>query len=133
VARIVSLKSRTYAVGEVITQRLDSFPPFVQGIRVMVTREPDGTWPGTVEEIVATVTAQWNDGSGITWSLPGGVVPGHFDPLLLAHELIVYVPKEANPEIGNKGQARRKAVVGAIVRIAFHRELQTAITMEAAG
>lgn len=102
---------------------LDSFPPFVSKIQCSFTREG---WPGQ-GEIVMTVIALWDSGGGARATFFGGVVPGKGGQPAPVSAIIIDVPEIAD----ERGQPRKKAVVGGVVQVHIHQALTTSITLEA--
>lgn len=125
--RIISEPSRLYQPtpsDAPLEFRLDSFPPFVSQIRCSFTRE---NFPGTPDDIVIVVSALWDSGGGGVASIMGGVVQGKDGQPATVSSITINVPEAAD----ERGQPRKKAVVGGVVQVRIFQALTTAIRLEA--
>ena len=122
-ARSVTIPSAQYqGGGPPIIINLDDFPGNYNELKVTVTREPAGVWPGTNADEVMSISMKWNDGSGQDVGLPGGTLLDRFtSAVVLQHTPTVQVPRV--------GQGK-KNLVGGTVTITVHQTLTTTISAE---
>lgn len=114
-ARTISINSREYSP-QIVQHSVDQLPGKPVALRATFTRE---SWPGTNEDTVITVTAQWRDGPGLTVDLPGGTVISKDGSVATTSVVVVPVPA-----------LRKRDYLAGDFTIQVHQTLRTALVVE---
>lgn len=120
--RKFDVPSTVYAVGT-YTFDINNLPPNVEKITASFSREG---WPGVPADDVARVTILWNDGSGGSFTFPGGTVLKK-DGTIATHSMVETEVPIVQGLVGRE----RKAVQTGTVTFQVFQSLRTAISAEA--
>lgn len=114
-ARKITIPSQDY-IPQTLTRFVDQVPGKPRGLLATFTRE---SWPGTKDDIVLKVTAQWRDGPGVTVGLPGGVALDKQGQVITVHPVFFSIPP-----------VRKQDFLGADFTLEIVQGLRTGITVE---